>query len=140
MKIEAPSSTSINALHQKAAKAAAPGFTIPMQENANTSAMTRANTPTTIANLGSLLALQSIPQDEVEKRKRQTRRAESILDQLEELRLATLEGRVSPNHLLQLRNAMKSREELENDAPLQNLLNDIELRAEVELAKLERAV
>ncbi len=140
MKIEAPTSSSINALHQKAAKTAAPGFTLPMQEVANAQSARVASTPSAIANLGSLLALQSIPQGDFEKRKRATKRAESLLDNLEELRIATLEGRVTPSHLMQLRNALKSRETIEDDVQLQSVLNDIELRAEVELAKLERAV
>lgn len=140
MKIEAPTSSSINALQQKAAKSTAPGFVVPMQENLSAQTMHQTANPTTIANLGSLLALQSIPQNDLEKRKRATKRAEDLLDRLEELRIATLEGRVTPSHLMQLRNALKARESIEDDIGLQSVLDDIELRAEVELAKLERAV
>lgn len=140
MKIEAPKSSSINALHQKAAKNIAPGFNIPMQETAQAQTNRAANSSTTIANLGSLLALQSIPQEAFEKRKRATKRAENILDLLEDLKVATLEGQVTPSHLMQLRNAIKGRESVDNDPALQGVLDDIELRAEVELAKLERAI
>lgn len=62
-------------------------------------------------------------------------RAESILDKLEELRLEILAGDVSKEKLLQLTRMVNSRRAQIKDPRLAELLDAIDLRAQVELAK-----
>jgi len=87
--------------------------------------------------LDSLLTLQ-----EVEEPNDQERRAvqwgNEVLDKLEEIRLGLLLGELSRENLMSIREKIKQSRDSTLDAGLTQILNDIELRAEVELAKLEQ--
>jgi hypothetical protein len=86
-----------------------------------------------LASLDAVLALQGLP-DAAERRRRAVRHGHALLDGLEELRLALLDGSLPPATLRQL---ARRREPL-GEAQLDAVLDEIELRAAVELAKLER--
>lgn len=90
----------------------------------------------TLASLGSILAVQGVP-DPLEQRRRARRRADQLLDELEELQLALLEGQVPASLLGQLRDRL-DQIEIADDPQLKGIITAIEQRAEVELAKLER--
>jgi hypothetical protein len=95
--------------------------------------------PAAVANVDALLAAQSVPgsvEDDV--RRRLVRRGEDILDRLEELRHALLMGIVPKDRLIQLAQMVRARRDTVGDPRLATLLDEIELRAEVELAKLSR--
>ncbi len=62
-------------------------------------------------------------------------RAEDILDRLEDLRLDVLTGAISRDKLLQLAHVVNSRKAQVTDPRLVELLDEIDLRAQVELAK-----
>ena len=62
-------------------------------------------------------------------------RAEDILDRLEDLRLEILTGAISRDKLLQLSHVVSSRRGEVTDPRLVEILNEIDLRAQVELAK-----
>jgi hypothetical protein len=88
------------------------------------------------AALDALLALQAV-EDPLFKKKKAVRRGKALLDVLEDMKTDLLLGRVSEgrlNHLLALVGQARERSEPELDA----LIDDIELRARVELAKLGR--
>ncbi len=138
MKVEGVSS-STQAANKRAAGLAAPGFALPVDNAQITQAAQRANATNNIMNVGALLALQELPQTKEEKRKKAMRRANDLLDQLEDIKIATLSGTVSRAHLLQLKNSLSERNDDLDDANLKQIIEEIELRAEVELAKLERA-
>jgi hypothetical protein len=63
-------------------------------------------------------------------------RAETLLEQLEEMRFALLLGRCSSQKLLAMQKLVNSRRPELEDARLLALLDDIELRVKVEMAKL----
>jgi hypothetical protein len=88
---------------------------------------------TALASLDAVLALQGLP-DATERRRRAVRHGHALLDGLEELRLALLDGSLPPATLRQL---ARRRGPL-GEAQLDAVLDEIELRAAVELAKLER--
>ena len=95
--------------------------------------------PVAVANVDALLAAQAVPGSvEEEVRKRLIRRGEDILDRLEELRYALLSGTVPKERLIQLAQMVRARRDTVGDPRLATLLDEIELRAEVELAKLSR--
>jgi hypothetical protein len=96
-------------------------------------------TATSIANVGALLALQG-EDDVVERRRRATRRSSTLLDQLDEIRVAILGGGVSREQVARLSQTLREHRDGVDDPALNGLLDDVELRAEVELAKLERAL
>ena len=66
-------------------------------------------------------------------------RAEDMLDKLEELRLDLLAGAVSPAKLQRLSDVVNSRRAEVTDPNLSQILDEIDLRAQVELAKFTRA-
>jgi len=91
--------------------------------------------------LAGLLAVQETEEPlERQARKRATQRADTILDELEELRLGLLMGTVPMAKLEQLAQLVRVRREQFDDPKLQSILDDIELRAAVELAKLSRSL
>ena len=92
-----------------------------------------------ISGVDTLLALQSVGDvNEREARKRMIRRGEEILDQLEELRHGLLIGSMSAEKLEGLAKTIRASREDCVDPRLGSILDEIELRAEVELAKMGR--
>ena len=89
-------------------------------------------------SMDGLLSLQEIPADELRKRQA-LQESQTTLETLESLRFALLSGSV-PEHLLHtLTRVVAYQKEQLNDPRLMSIIEDIELRAAVELAKLERA-
>jgi hypothetical protein len=92
-----------------------------------------------VNSLDGLLSLQELPEDELRKRKAVVEDGEETIEALETLRHALLTGTV-PEHLLQtLGKVVAAQKQQVNDPRLMSIIEDIELRAAVELAKLERA-
>ena len=91
-----------------------------------------------LTTLDAILALQG-PPDVAERRRRAVRRGHEVLDRLEELRLALVEGSLSLPVLERLRLELGRRERVEGEPRLEGVLDEIELRAAVEIAKLETA-
>jgi hypothetical protein len=84
-------------------------------------------------SLDALLALQAV-EDPLLKKKKLVRRGTQLLDTLEEMKADVLSGRVSESRLNQLMAVLTQARE-KADPRLDSLLDDIELRARVELAK-----
>jgi hypothetical protein len=90
-----------------------------------------------VMGVEALLALQDVG-GPLERRRRAVRRADRILDVLDEVKVALLDGDLSVASLDRLRRAVREERAGTDDAGLEAVLNDIELRAAVELAKLEQ--
>ncbi len=85
--------------------------------------------------MDALLALQGEEDVLTGRRRRQVKRSHDILDALDDLRVSVLSGEIDDEALLRLQsNIAASREDIEDDK-LQGVLNEIETRAFVELAK-----
>lgn len=84
-------------------------------------------------SLGALLALQAV-EDPLLKRRKIVRRGTQLIDTLEALRGDLLVGQMAEGRLNQLM-AVLSQAREHSDPGLDALLDDIELRARVELAK-----
>jgi hypothetical protein len=138
MKINAPSTIGAAGATRRGDVAAAPGFVLP-DMGARAAATAAAGGPAALANVGALLALQGV-EDPAERKRRAARRADDLLGQLDDLRVAILGGGVSRAQVARLAQTLRERVDAVDDPPLQALLDDVELRAEVELAKLERAL
>src|SRR5689334_7794012 len=112
------------------------GFSVPPEAPTATPAL--GGTPATVplASLQALVALQSLP-DATERRRRSLRRGGALLDRLDEIRLALLDGALPAETLLRLSAQLAAARERTDDPRLDGLLQEIEVRAEVELAKLE---
>jgi len=91
-----------------------------------------------VTSMDALLSLQEIPDEELRKRKA-VQESKGTLEALETLRLALLTDSI-PEHLLHtLSNVVAIQKQRVDDPHLMSIIEDIELRAAVELAKLERA-
>ena len=91
-----------------------------------------------LASLNSLLAVQGMeaPEDALSAPKRAIARAEDMLDSLDAIKIALLGGEVPERELGRLLKLVESRRETLTDPALTGVLDEIELRAQVELAKL----
>lgn len=97
-----------------------------------------AQAPIPAAALEGLIALQAVG-DTLERRRRAVKRGGDLLDLLDQLKVAVLEGRVPVATLGRIAEQLKGRRELAGDSRLDDILAHIELRAAVELAKLGRS-
>ena len=88
---------------------------------------------------GALLGLQDIALPAADRRRRAIRRGQSLLDRLDELRRGLLDGAVPLAALQGLRSELGRAAGLDGDARLRGLLDAIDVRCAVEIAKLEGA-
>jgi hypothetical protein len=89
----------------------------------------------TIGGIDALIALQG--QDEpAERRRRAVKRGRIALDALDELKLEVLGGAPGPSTLMRLKSATADLRDASGDERLDSVLAEIELRLEVEIAKM----
>ena len=105
---------------------------------ASTAASARPGTASGVASLDALLALQEVG-GPLERRRRSVARAGRILDGLDGLKLAMLGGAPSNAALTALISAVRDGRSATDDPGLEGVLDEIETRAAVELAKSEMA-
>jgi len=91
-----------------------------------------------ISGVGALLGAQEVSEHEVRKRK-SIRAGRLTIEALEQLRDALLIGTLPLSTLRKLETLVEEERGKTNDPVLQGILDEIELRAAVELAKLEVA-
>jgi hypothetical protein len=136
MRIYGPSGPSIGTPTAGTRRQTGSGFSLP---EASTASETRpASAPKSVANIDALLALQGV-EDPTERRKRAVRRGRSALDVLDDLKLGLLAGSLDATTLQRLRSAASELKSSSGDADLDRVLAEIELRVEVELAKVGNA-
>lgn len=97
--------------------------------------------PSSIAVIDGLLAVQEVVNDHEQKTRRQAlRHGAEVLQQLDDLRHDILAGRVPEARLRTLASTLATRIALATDPDLTAVLEEIHLRAAVELAKLDTAL
>lgn len=90
------------------------------------------------AALSGLLALQEISEEE-RKKERLVKQAKDMLDSLERLRQQLLMGEIPADMLSELSRKLSEEKQQVSDPKLMIVIEDIELRLAVEMAKLEMA-
>jgi hypothetical protein len=103
-------------------------------ESGNAPRAAAAATAAPANGIDALLALQAAGDPLQGGRKKQVRRGRSLLDTLDALKADLITGRVTDGHLDQLMTLIGQARE-RTEPGLDGLLDDIELRARVELAK-----
>jgi len=91
-----------------------------------------------VMGVEALIALQDV-ESPTERRRRSVRRAGRLLDELDGLKIALLGGELSQAQLDALSRAVREQRSATDDPKLEAVLDEIETRAAVELAKLEAA-
>ncbi|HEY4031825.1 MAG TPA: flagellar assembly protein FliX [Caulobacteraceae bacterium] len=136
MKIQGPSGPSQTGAARGAGKSVSGGFSLSGAGEASEAAdAQRMAGLDGVMTVSTLLALQGV-EDPLQRKKRAMGRASRLLDMLDDLKVAMLEGRASPSTLDNLARAVREQRESTDDPGLNDVLNQIETRAAVELAKL----
>ena len=89
-----------------------------------------------ISSVDAVVALQEITGDNPDERGAKNR-ANLILDKLEDIRMGLLMGQIPKSNLEELSKILILARENSIDSNLLEIIEDIELRAKIELAKLE---
>jgi hypothetical protein len=94
-----------------------------------------------VGTVESILSVQEVP-DAPDERSRGLARqyGDDILDRLESLRRDVLLGAISKDQLADLAHALRARQGRTDDPRLKAIIDEIELRAKVEIAKLTRTI
>lgn len=133
MRIYGTNASTTVAAPSPARRGATGEFTIGGEEA--TRAAASATAIRTVGGIDALIALQGI-EDPTERRRHAARRGRLALDALDELKVALLGGDLSPATLQRLKAAAVHLKDGSGDARLDGVLGEIELRVEVEIAKL----
>ncbi len=90
-----------------------------------------------IAHIDTLLAVQEAENPtERAARKRMKQRADDILSELDKMRLALLTGRLTVGHVIDIADVVAQHREKVMDPRMTAILDEIDLRAQIELAKM----
>jgi len=119
---------------QRAGSGLGPGFSPAVETEPQAAAASVAGP----ASVGGLLAFQEVEDATAGLRRRAWRRATDLLDRLDQLKLGLLNGAVSRESLTSLAQLARSGRLATQDPGLDEVLGEIELRAAVEIAKLQR--
>jgi hypothetical protein len=132
MRISGPNGPTAATGSTFARRSASGSFSLPQDEPAATP--TAAGGVRTVAGIDALLALQGVEAAD-ERRRRAVKRGHTALDLLDEMKLALLAGRLEPSVLARLQLAAAELKDSSGDPRIDQVLAEIDLRVEVELAK-----
>ncbi|MGF1455551.1 MAG: flagellar assembly protein FliX [Alphaproteobacteria bacterium] len=137
MKVGGPGRISTPGVRAGGSKKAAGGFRV--DQGGRAGGVSAAGPTNAMASIDALVALQGAGavEDATTGKRRAVKRASKLLDLLDELRVALLEGRIPTHHLNALMTVIESQRHASDDPKLAALLEEIELRAQVELAKVQ---
>ena len=92
-----------------------------------------------LTSADAIFAAQSVSDEEERQiRKKLIKKGSTLLDNLEEIRDGLLRGEISKDRLIEISRLVKQKDVSSADEKLQEIMQEIELRVEVELAKLMR--
>ena len=136
MKIDGPNKTQKSGETKKKSKVSGDG-TFGNMVSGGASEAGGAGATQSIAQLDSLLAVQGVEDPtERSRRSKMAMRANTILDKLESIRMALLTGQLTLGHVIDIADVVASHREKITDPELTALLDEIDLRAQVEIAKM----
>ena len=115
------------------------GFTVESGRSEAAPGLARSAGPIGLEGIEALLALQ-VADDPRSRRRRAVARGRDMLDVLDDLRIGLLSGRLSPEKLDRLAALVAADPGAADNEGLRRVLDAIELRARVELAKLGRTI
>lgn len=140
MKVESPKGPNATSKSKKSSESSSSDVDFSQFLTGGTTASSGASASQSIAHLDTLLAVQGAEDPTARAAKKRVRvRAETILSELDKIRMAMLSGTLTIGHMIDVADVVASHRERIQDPALTALLDEIDLRAQVELAKLRYA-
>jgi hypothetical protein len=142
MKVEGPNKTSGAKGVSKTGKKGATGdtaFSSMVSESEETADSAAVSRTSAVGALDALLALQEAGTGSDPGGKKARKRADDLLDQLDRIKMGLLTGELPKSTVQQLAQMISSRRDQIMDPKLLEILDEIDLRAQVELAKFEQS-
>jgi Class II flagellar assembly regulator len=133
MRINGPNGTAAAASAPAARRSASGTFSLNGDEAAR--AATSTSSLRSVGGIDALIALQGVD-DPTERRRHAVKRGRVALDALDELKVGLLGGDLSSATLQKLKAVAGHLKDGSGDAALDGVLAEIELRVEVEIAKM----
>jgi class II flagellar assembly regulator FliX len=133
MRILATNATTTAAAAPAARRTTASGFTVDEETAPRSTGATGG--ARMVGGIDALIALQGV-EDPLERRKRAVKRGRVALDVLDELKIGLLGGAFSSGTLARLQSAAAHLKLGSGNPDLDGVLGEIELRVEVEIAKM----
>ncbi|HTK84689.1 MAG TPA: flagellar assembly protein FliX [Patescibacteria group bacterium] len=137
MKVEGPNRTSQADQTRKKDKVSSGGGSFGKMVTGETSETQGSAASQSIASIDSLLAIQGA--DDPAQRaasKRMRHRADTLLKELDRIRMGLLSGNLTVGHVIDIADVVASHREKIMDPQLTAILDEIDLRAQIELAKM----
>lgn len=132
MRIYGPNGANLSSPASTARRSSSTAFSL---GDMGTAAETRsAAPPRATSGIDALLAMQGV-EDSTERRRRSVTRGRTALDVLDDLKIGLLAGSFDSTTVARLRTAAAELKTTSGDPGLDQVLSEIELRVEVELAK-----
>lgn len=141
MKIEGPSKTQKTSKSKGTSKSGKANGTFGSMLTEGTKETSGAGKTQSIAAVDALLAVQAAD-DKTENaaKGRMKERAADLLAKLDEIRLGLLTGDMNVGHIISIADVVASHREKISDPKLSGVLDEIDLRAQIEIAKMRRAI
>ena len=142
MKIERPSQTGPASKSKKSGNSSTAGGASFGSVLAGVSSdAASVSTTQSLTQMDALLAAQGAenPTERAAK-KRMTLRADDLLDKLDTLRTSLLTGTLTVGHVINIADIVASHREQISDPALTALLDEIDLRAQIEIAKMRKSL
>lgn len=141
MKIEGPSKTGKTSKTGKASNAGKSDGTFGAMVADAAKEASGASATQSIGKVDALLAVQATESaTERTARKRMHERGENILRKLDQIRLGILTGRLNIGELIDIADVLASHREKISDPKMSAMLDEIDLRAQIEIAKMRKAL
>lgn len=141
MKIEGPSKTGGAGKAGKAKKAGKTDSSFGDMVTGAAQEASAASPMQSIAKVDALLAVQGVDSTtERAARRRMHARGDEILSRLDNLKISLLSGDLTIGQVLNIADVVASHRESVNDPEMSALLDEIDLRAQIELAKIRKAM
>lgn len=141
MKVEGPGRTQGSSGVKKSDKAKAGDEAFGSFLSTGAGPASATTTTRSIAMVDTLLAVQAAEDPTARAAKKRAReRSISVLDELEKIRLGMLSGTLTVGHMVDIADVVASHRERISDPRLTAIMDEIDLRAQVELAKMRVAL
>ena len=141
MKVEGPKKSQSSSKTSKKSSTSADSTDFSQYINKGSSESASVSTNNAISKVDALLAVQAA-EDPTERaaRRKMKERGDKILDNLEKIRLRMLGGNLTVGDMIDVADVIASHREKIQDPRLTDIMDEIDLRAQVELAKMQVAL